>query len=851
MAISYSSPGVYIEEVPSGPKPIAAAPTSVLAIVGTTQKGPLRVPRRISGWAEYQRMFGASVPGSYTAESVYGFFANGGPAAYVVRVDPSTLATWEVRDSNDDPVFTVEARSPGAWANALRVTAAPDTSGGSGQTYYSKVAEPGTITVPSAGVSTVAVETSTGVQTGDRVRFETPAGTREAVVEQVRAGEIDVGLDGADFDLPAGEAIVYGFADAAATNVRLASVNGIRVGDVLLATLPDLSRVDTVIDAVAPVGAGATFGVAALASAMPGGGFAPRTARLKGTITVAGSNVPLGNISWDASPTPTSSEVGPNHWMIAADGAVGTWHGGHNRFEFDAEVPTGPFEADVLLVVETFTEAVTLAGPTRETLADRYSFLPDGTTLRLVNGGGHLDLVRDTDPLSDGWEGVVDPTTETWDSVEFRLPADAADGVIVRGATAPRVDDYVDFGGANRLRVTAVSNPSGNIYLLEFDDNVDISAAGGPFPLLAFQKTIFAPRRFVLNVSRDGEVSESYSSLALHPDHPRYYFRDAIINDDSELIRVTERAAAAISDAAMPSFAVAGPGASGFAATSADIKSGFTELEKVTEPAMLICPDAAGFDDALTQADVIDAMIRHGAGFRRFVIVDAPNEDDDQTLVQWRESTANHEQAAVYAPWLKIANLRDEAARFVEVPPSGFVAGVFARTDRERGVHKAPANERVQGIVGLAHTYTQREQDLLNPAAVNLIRAFPGRGNRIWGARNATDDVTWRYVNVRRLFNMIETSVERETQWVVFEPNVSSTWLRVRTSIENFLDQLWRAGAFAGITAEQAYRVRIGIGETMTETDVDLGLIITEVAIAPAKPAEFVVFRFSHKRLSE
>ena len=193
----------------------------------------------------------------------------------------------------------------------------------------------------------------------------------------------------------------------------------------------------------------------------------------------------------------------------------------------------------------------------------------------------------------------------------------------------------------------------------------------------------------------------------------------------------------------------------------------------------------------------------------------------------------------------------DSTERFRTVPPSGFVAGVFARTDRERGVHKAPGNERVAGIVGLSQAYTQRRQDLLNPGSVNLIRAFPGRGTRIWGARNATDDVTWRYVNVRRLFNFVETSVEAGTQWVVFEPNTASTWIRIKVSLENFLDQLWRSGALAGTSPEQAYRVRVGLGETMTETDIDLGLVITEVAIAPAKPAEFVIFRFSHKRLSE
>jgi phage tail sheath protein FI len=157
----------------------------------------------------------------------------------------------------------------------------------------------------------------------------------------------------------------------------------------------------------------------------------------------------------------------------------------------------------------------------------------------------------------------------------------------------------------------------------------------------------------------------------------------------------------------------------------------------------------------------------------------------------------------------------------------------------------------MNGIFGLAVDYSQRRQDLLNPSGVNLIRKFPGRGRRIWGARNATDDTTWRYVNVRRLFNFVESSVERGTQWVVFEPNTANTWLRVRVTVENFLNQLWRAGALAGTSPEEAYRVRVGLGETMNESDIQLGLIVTEVAIAPAYPAEFVVFRFSHKRLSE
>jgi phage tail sheath protein FI len=190
-------------------------------------------------------------------------------------------------------------------------------------------------------------------------------------------------------------------------------------------------------------------------------------------------------------------------------------------------------------------------------------------------------------------------------------------------------------------------------------------------------------------------------------------------------------------------------------------------------------------------------------------------------------------------------------ASTVDVPPSGFVMGVYARTDNDRGVWKAPANERVKGLDHLIVPYTQRRQDLLNPKGVNLLRSFPGRGMRIWGARNLTDDTQWRYVNVRRLFLFLENSIDGGTQWVVFEPNDATTWLRVRVSVENFLNQVWRAGGLAGATPEQAYRVRVGLGQTMTETDIELGLLIIEVAVAPVYPAEFVVFRISHKRLTE
>jgi Bacteriophage tail sheath protein len=286
--------------------------------------------------------------------------------------------------------------------------------------------------------------------------------------------------------------------------------------------------------------------------------------------------------------------------------------------------------------------------------------------------------------------------------------------------------------------------------------------------------------------------------------------------------------------------------------TGALLKKGIDALEQPLEPAIVACPDAQQLEDELDQADVLNYLIGHATDLRRFAVIDLPPESDDEDLLAFRQEYLDSTYAAAYAPFVTMVNPRPQPlTKTIDVPPSGFVMGVYARTDDDRGVWKAPANERVSGIVGLRTQYTKGRQDFLNPQGINLIRSFPGRGTRIWGARNLTDDTEWRYTNVRRLFLYLENSIDGGTQWVVFEPNDATTWLRVRVSVENFLNQVWRAGGLAGSTPEEAYRVRVGLGVTMTETDIDLGLLIIEVAAAPVKPAEFVVFRISHKRLTE
>ena len=180
------------------------------------------------------------------------------------------------------------------------------------------------------------------------------------------------------------------------------------------------------------------------------------------------------------------------------------------------------------------------------------------------------------------------------------------------------------------------------------------------------------------------------------------------------------------------------------------------------------------------------------------------------------------------------------------IPPSGSVLGIYARSDNTRGVHKAPANETVANCTGLAVTYNTAEQDMLNPNGVNLIRRFPGQGIRVWGARTASSKPLWKYVNVRRLFIFLEESIKANTNWVVFEPNDELLWIRVRRTIEVFLEGVWRSGALAGATTADAFFVNIGTN-TMTQDDIDNGRLVCVIGEAPVKPAEFVIFRLTQK----
>ena len=230
----------------------------------------------------------------------------------------------------------------------------------------------------------------------------------------------------------------------------------------------------------------------------------------------------------------------------------------------------------------------------------------------------------------------------------------------------------------------------------------------------------------------------------------------------------------------------------------------------------------------------------------RFAVLDVPK---GLTVTEARAYRAQWESksAAIYFHWVQVAQAlpaKPPSRQAMLLPPSGFVCGIYARGDAERGVFKAPANEVVRSATGLEREVTAAEQEMLNPLGVNCLRSFPGRGFRVWGARTISSDPEWKYVNVRRYFIYLERSIDEGTQWAVFETNGEPLWQQVRRVIEGFLINEWRGGALHGRKAEEAFFVRCD-HTTMTQNDIDRGRLVCLVGVAVLKPAEFVIFRIS------
>lgn len=518
------------------------------------------------------------------------------------------------------------------------------------------------------------------------------------------------------------------------------------------------------------------------------------------------------------------------------------------------EVPSGPRPIEGVGTSTAGIVGLTERGPTTPRLITNWgqfrrwygdvlpvatSFAPFAARGFFENGGVRLFVARVT--RSDAAIGRLDLATATAQllRVEAMGAGDWGNRLFVRVNPSSRTD--------------SVGVPVGfRLTLLYF------RTAPNPFVDPLNPANIGNPNRI------DPDVIEDYDDLSADPLDGNYVLMR--VNSNSTLVHVSLTNPAIVPAAAnVAAFSPLAGGGDGVAPITAveyegnpavppDLRTGLAALETIDEVALLFVPDEVHPAlNAANQSQLMNTLVTQCERLAdRFAILNVQaGQGQVQTIFPPRDTS----YAAIYYPWVRVFDpfTRDT----VLVPPAGHVAGIYARSDRERGVHKAPANEVVRDIITrdinatrkpLEFTLARGDHDILNPRGINVIRDFRAdrRGIRVWGARTLSGDPLWRYVNVRRLFNYVKESVDEGTQWVVFEPNDENTWARVRQVVADFLALVWRSGALFGATEEQAFFVRCG-PDTMTPADIDAGRLIVEVGIAPVKPAEFVIFRFQQK----
>lgn len=383
-----------------------------------------------------------------------------------------------------------------------------------------------------------------------------------------------------------------------------------------------------------------------------------------------------------------------------------------------------------------------------------------------------------------------------------------------------------------------------------------------------------------VDVITDTGRTDSYLELACHPAQRRWIGRvlqaddpedeNAVVyletddpaEEDASLTRALElmrRLETRVTDGALtgtrltdgddgelpPADALAGKEAS--ADDSEDKATGLWALGEIDDIAIVAVPDGGAYSDPMQAAAAAQAVIAHAELMRyRIAVVDAPQGSSMNEIRSFR-GKFDTKYAALYHPWVEIFDPLERPAqggppRRILLPPSGFVTGIYARSDIERGVFKAPANEVVRGLTRFEANINTARQDVLNPEGINALRFFEGRGSRVWGARTMSSDPEWRYVNVRRFFIFLEHSIDKAMQWAVFEPNNPRLWTTIRRTVEDFLFAQWQSGALLGNKPEEAYFVACD-RTTMTQLDLDSGRLVCLIGVSPTRPAEFVIFR--------
>ncbi|MGK3998391.1 phage tail sheath family protein [Sorangium sp. So ce1024] len=783
----YLAPGVYVEETSFRAKPIEGVSTSTTGFVGPTRRGPLdETPELITSVGDFERIYGGPAPLSFTPVGA--------------RLNHLAHAVRAYFDNGGSRLYVARARTPGgdgrassayllgaaATAPSVRFVARSPGAVGNGSLTLNEVASPATwVTMSRAPQGTL-------------VRVGGGAAARPATVAggfgPFRLNDGDRLTLALTDELGASSAPVVDFSGTPASvqGQPLAPSVNITQGenDQLHVTVGGQAQTITLPPgshdpaAIALAVNGQLRGASA---ALSGAGELVLTTDHRGRRASIAVTAPNADLGFESLPPPGA--------------------GGGNVDDLDRVTVE---EINALLAPQGVTATVSAASLRLE------------LTTAAVGGAVRLQVSTPAGPASAHTalglgtavaSGVAGATVTYY--VKDQQTWVGSDGsTLVQGP-----DDVAPAGGAEILSLNIVST----------DDDRQTKS----FEELGYAE---AHPRFIGHVlamspARRADHLENLYAIEITGAVSAFQLRTALLgNASSAVISLSN-------------------GDDGAEPTAAAYESALAQLARLEDVSIVAAPGSSSFTDRQAIAGRVISHCERRRAYRMAVLDTAP----DQTPGQARDFRSNIDTkyAAIYYPWIVVANpdARPGDAsipRELTLPPSGFVCGIYARNDSERGVFKAPANEVVRGALRFERSINFAEQEVLNPEGVNCLRTFPGRGNRVWGARIATSDQEWKYVNVRRFFNYLEASIDRGTQWAVFEPNGPVLWSNIRESISEFLYNEWRGGALLGASPKEAFFVRCD-RTTMTQSDLDNGRLICEIGVAVIKPAEFVIFRIGQK----
>jgi phage tail sheath protein FI len=826
----YLAPGVYVEETSFRAKSIEGVGTSTTAFVGPTRKGPLATTRRdangnlpaapelLTSFGDFVRIFGGledlvldgEPVTNYLAHGVLNYFNEGGVRLYVARVANTASAaslTLAGGEGANDRVI-VRARFPGRGGNGrivLREILSPATGSAiqdasDGTVLRAKLAE-----LRSSRRGPYALANGSALQFNDgttdvavtfqalAVAVRSTAAVADPVAIAAPANRLTVRLDGEDqaITVPAGDYTRPQLLEA--LNSRLRGVT-------------------------------ASFAAAGQTHAAPAGPAVGNelvlTTSRRGHAVRLQVTGPLGPIAFPAGEAANAQADDTN--AIADLDAVSVAEIAAILGALDAN---NPAEGPIITAREVGGRLVINAGP-----RDGDAAL---VTLSVTGGGPPSALPA---------LGLADGATDRG----------------IRGVTAQAFtrtgDQWLGDDGVSTLTVGGEddANVAGEFL------SIAVVAEDADGESVVYDETTLSPgsRRYIGDIlgrdpSSRAEALQNLYWLDVGEDVTAFALLEALFTASGQ---VTVEGSEESGRTATLSLADAGGTDGGVPdvlddQTEGSYAAALAQLRGVEDISIIAAPGHSAYG---TYRNVQGALISHVEQARayRIAVLDTP---PNQIPGEARDERARLDstRAALYYPWVVVANPlarpgRDDIAKELPLPPSAFLCGIYARNDVEQGVAKAPANEVVRGALRFESDINFAQNQLLNPLGVNCLRFFPGRGYRVWGARTISSDPEWKYVNVRRYFLYLEASIDRGTQWAVFENNGPRLWANVRETIESFLYNEWISGNLLGSTPKEAYFVRCD-RSTMTQNDLDNGRLICLIGIAVLKPAEFVIFRIGQK----